>query len=184
MAGRPVSALNAERRRQREDPTAFHDRLNQALVIIQLTEFRQPPRDLAAAVRVAIGDPALPADEARRRGHDMKTWARRAVGTSLTVHLLAAGLGVAELVTGIAEQAFAVKVAPDGTVRTDPDGEPIPDLPTRRRALPLWLDALKVAGLLGAHKAPDVAQLEAEAARRLDELEHGHGANGAAAAGA
>ena len=181
MPGRPVSALNAERRRQREDPSTFHDRLNEALLVIQMTEFRQPPRDLAAAVRVATGDPALPAEEARRRGHGLKTWAKRAVGTSLTVHLLASGLGVDALVDGLDEQIRAVKLAPDGTVRTDPDGEPIPDLPTRRRALPLLFELLQFAGLAREHQAPDLSKLEDAA--RLDELEHGHGANGAAAAG-
>ena len=109
------------------NPDRMRERLDKALVVIGATEYRKPPRDLAAAYRLAVGDPSVPADEARRLGRDLKTWAKRTVGTSLTVHLLAAGLGVDALVEGHRRAAPGREDGGGhGTVRLDPAGEPIP----------------------------------------------------------
>lgn len=184
--GRPAAELNAERAKLREDPAEYHERLQQAIIVETLTERRNPPRDLAQAWRIATGEYDVDSETAARRGRNLKSWLKRTFAPSMATHLMAAQLGPAQYLAAVADQVEAVKLAPDGTVRLDPDGQPIPDLVTRRRALPLWREALILAGLLGPHQAPDVDQAERNAVAELAQLEkHPNGphvTNGAAAA--
>lgn len=169
--GRAAAELNGERAAVREDPAAYYQRMQAALVVVVLTEHRNPPRTLAAAWRIATGEYDVDTDTAARRAHEAKTWLKRAFSPSLAAHLMAAQLGPAQFVDAITDQVTAVKRTADGSIRRGKDGQPIPDLEARRRAMPLWRDALAVAGLLQPHRAPDVEQLEALAAAQLAELE-------------
>ena len=103
---------------------------------------------MADAWRIAVGDFSIDTEKATRAARDLKSWARRTLAPSLAAHLLAAGVGPERLVEAIAEQIEAVKRKADGSIVRDADGNPVPDLATRRRALPFLRDTLHMAGLL------------------------------------
>ena len=126
----------------------MQERVQRAATVFALTELREPRRSLADAWRIAVGDFSIDAEKATRAARDLKSWARRALAPSLAAHLLAAGVGPERLVEAIAEQIEAVKRKADGSIVRAPDGNPVPDLATRRRALPFLRDTLHMAGLL------------------------------------
>ena len=145
---RDPADLNRERAAIREDPELVQERVQRAATVFALTELREPRRSLADAWRIAVGDFSIDAEKATRAARDLKSWARRALAPSLAAHLLAAGVGPERLVEAIVEQTEAVKRKADGSIVCDPDGNPVPDLATRRRALPFLRDTLHMAGLL------------------------------------
>ena len=87
----------------------------------------------------------MDAEKATRAARDPKSWARRALAPSLAAHLLAVGVGPERLVEAIIKQIEAVKRKANGSIVCAPDGNPVPDLATRRRALPLLRDTLHMA---------------------------------------
>ena len=163
-----------------QHPWDIHERLERALLIIQLTETAEHPISLAQAWWNVTGDRELPADEAMEKAVYDKIWFRRKFGTGMVAAMDAYGFGLLDFMRRLKTHLDAPKRDAKGRVIRDPDTkEAVPDYAVQFRAFKLYDKMLHVSGLAGIIEPPAEpreppgtgGEGEAAAARRFrDEL--------------
>ena len=142
-----------------EHPSDVHDRIERAMLIIQLTETADRPTTLERAWRMVTGDNQCADQTAVNRANEDKRWFKRKFGMGLVAAMDTRGLGLLDFIDRLKKHLDAPVRDKSGKVVVDPEsGEEVPDYKTQHKAFEIYNKLLVLSGFMGlieAAKAPD-----------------------------
>ena len=142
-----------------EHPSDVHDRIERAMLIIQLTETADRPITLESAWRMVTGDKNCLDQTATNRANEDKQWFKKKFGMGLVAAMDTRGLGLTDFIDRLKKHLDAPVRDRNGKVVVDPDsGEDVPDYKTQYKAFEIYNKLLVLSGFMGlieAAKAPD-----------------------------
>ena len=142
-----------------EHPSDVHDRIERAMLIMQLTETADRPTTLERAWRMVTGDNRCSDQTATNRANDDKRWFKKKFGMGLVAAMDTRGLGLLDFIDRLKKHLDAPVRDKFGKVVSDPDtGEEVPDYKTQHKAFEIYNKLLILSGFMGlieAAKAPD-----------------------------
>ena len=142
-----------------EHPSDVHDRIERAMLIIQLTETADRPTTLERAWRMVTGDKNCADQTATDRANEDKRWFKRKFGMGLVAAMDTRGLGLMDFIDRLKKHLDAPVRDRSGKVVVDPEsGEEVPDYKTQYKAFEIYNKLLVLSGFMGlieAAKAPD-----------------------------
>lgn len=140
-------------------PSDIHERIERAMLIIQLTETAEHPTSMEQAWRVASGDEETDDARARRNAVIDKQWFKQRFGIGLIAALDAHGLGLLDFVARLKKYLNEPKRDKKGRILRDPDtGDPVPDLVQQHRYMMLYGKVLQMSGSMGVMEVPPPAK--------------------------
>ena len=153
-----------------EHPSDVHDRIERAMLIVQLTETAERPTTLARAWRMVTGDNRCTDQTATNRANDDKRWFKRKFGMGLVAAMDSHGLGLLDFITRLKRHLDAPVRDRSGKIVVDPEtGEEVPDYKTQYKAFEIYNKLLVLSGFMGmieAAKSPDEQPVHTGASER------------------
>ena len=135
-------------------PSDVHDRIERAMLIIQLTETAERPTTLERAWRMVTGENDIQQQTAINRANEDKRWFKKKFGMGLVAAMDSYGLGLMDFITRVKSHLDAPARNSKGQVLVDEDtGEPVPDYKTQYKALELYNKLLVLSGFMGMIEA-------------------------------
>ena len=154
-----------------EHPSDVHDRIERAMLIIQLTETADRPTTLERAWRMVTGEDDIGTQTAINRANEDKRWFKKKFGMGLVAAMDAYGLGLLDFINRIKTHLDAPARDRSGKVLVDEEtGETVPDYKTQYKALELYNKLLVLSGFMGlieASKTPDEETTNTGASERV-----------------
>ena len=135
-------------------PSDVHDRIERAMLIIQLTETAERPTTLERAWRMVTGENDIQQQTAINRANEDKRWFKKKFGMGLVAAMDTRGLGLLDFIDRLKRHLDAPVRDKSGKVVVDPEtGEEVPDYKTQHKAFEIYNKLLMLSGFMGLIEA-------------------------------
>ena len=137
-----------------DHPSDVHDRIERAMLIMQLTETADRPTTLERAWRMVTGDNHCTDQTATNRANEDKRWFKKKFGMGLVAAMDTRGLGLLDFIDRLKRHLDAPVRDKSGKVVVDPEtGEEVPDYKTQHKAFEIYNKLLMLSGFMGLIEA-------------------------------